>query len=334
MLNVYTRTDDMGTPRVWTDRDEPDRAILSWRVDTGGEVAIHGNLDDLEAMLAAALAAVREAAVVEADTHDEAEGVSWPVVFESDGSEWSAKLAAEAFIRDRGWSVGPSHRSGIRAVIFGDCAVAKWGNLTDEDRRATDAFLVGHDRNGDLMLVRDLADVTAWQNGTGGGPTDLAREQLDAKAESPLPRTLDAMAAEDAAECAGHDESARLCTSCGTCTCNRATDAETGEDAGIAEVRANCPLHGGERGPSDGNPPDLRLIEGAAPEPIERPPRHRPVAGLRVERRDWSSGDEPWRIVGPDGLEVGGGRTKAKAWEALGDLAWTLLQQAQRSVAA
>lgn len=76
-----------------------------------------------------------------------------PVVFEGDGSDFSAARQAEQWIRARGWSVGPTDRSHIRAVMFGpDWVIAKWRNLTECERGRTDAVLQGSGRKGPLTL--------------------------------------------------------------------------------------------------------------------------------------------------------------------------------------
>lgn len=78
-----------------------------------------------------------------------------PVVFEGNGSDFSAMREAERWIRERGWSVGPTDRSQIRAVMFGsDWVISKWRNLTEHERATTHAVLRGSNRHGPLTLHR------------------------------------------------------------------------------------------------------------------------------------------------------------------------------------
>lgn len=76
-----------------------------------------------------------------------------PVTFHGDGQDWTAKRAAEAFIREHDWAVGPSDTTRHRGVMFSsEYAISKWKNLTPTERRQCDAVLVGNGRSGDLVL--------------------------------------------------------------------------------------------------------------------------------------------------------------------------------------
>lgn len=84
--------------------------------------------------------------------------IELPITFPCDGQLWTAKRAAEAFIREQGWAVGPSDVTGRRGVMFnGDYIVAKWKNLTPAERTACDAVLVGGGQTGDRILVEACA---------------------------------------------------------------------------------------------------------------------------------------------------------------------------------
>lgn len=76
-----------------------------------------------------------------------------PVTFAHTGEDWSAMLAAEAYIRERGWSVGSSDRLGVRGIIFEPgVAIAKWHNLNAAQRDECDARLEGRGRDADRVL--------------------------------------------------------------------------------------------------------------------------------------------------------------------------------------
>lgn len=76
------------------------------------------------------------------------------VTFTGDGTDFSAKREADTYIRQQGWTVGPSSRFGVRAVMFGpDWIVAKYHNLTSEEKAGTHAYLVGRGRSGPLTLT-------------------------------------------------------------------------------------------------------------------------------------------------------------------------------------
>lgn len=73
--------------------------------------------------------------------------------FTGDG-DFEAMRKAEAYIRDKGWTVGPNQRGAPRGVMFSDeYAIAKWRNLGPEHRRQLDAVLIGSGRYGPLTLT-------------------------------------------------------------------------------------------------------------------------------------------------------------------------------------
>lgn len=83
-------------------------------------------------------------------------GGDLPIVFESTGEEFSALIAARAEIERRGWSVGRNQRSDPRGVIFEPGRdIAKWRNLSLDERAACDACLVGSGRSGPLILTKE-----------------------------------------------------------------------------------------------------------------------------------------------------------------------------------
>lgn len=67
---------------------------------------------------------------------------------------FSAFYAAEAFCKERGFSVGSMQREAPIGVIRGDYNVQKWRNLRPEDKKALDGFIVGEDkRNGPVTVL-------------------------------------------------------------------------------------------------------------------------------------------------------------------------------------
>ena len=73
------------------------------------------------------------------------------IMFEGVGT-FEAMNNAEAFLAAAGFSVGPSQRGAPRAVMFGDYAVSKWGNLNHFERHETHATLTGDGRHGPLTF--------------------------------------------------------------------------------------------------------------------------------------------------------------------------------------
>lgn len=61
--------------------------------------------------------------------------------FKGDGSTFGAAYEAEKWLRDNGYSVGPMCVGYPQAVLKGNFAIAKWRNLTREERLAVDGTL-------------------------------------------------------------------------------------------------------------------------------------------------------------------------------------------------
>ena len=47
---------------------------------------------------------------------------------------FQSSYAAEAWLRERGFSFGPSQADGPQAVWYGDCHISKWRNLSRKER--------------------------------------------------------------------------------------------------------------------------------------------------------------------------------------------------------
>lgn len=133
-------------------------------VDLDRVTTIQGTLDEMLAVIGQvheqllAIQAERDEAAREAADRVREEPrpsalAQLPITFYGDGQDWTAKHAAEAFIRKQGWAVGPSDTTHHRGVMFSDeYAISKWKYLTRSERQECDAVLVGRGRDGDLVL--------------------------------------------------------------------------------------------------------------------------------------------------------------------------------------
>ncbi|WP_426106330.1 hypothetical protein [Massilia sp. TSP1-1-2] len=74
------------------------------------------------------------------------------VVFSQSGT-FEAAHAAEQWLRDRGFSYGPSQADGPQAVWHGDCVISKWRNLSAKDKRKCHATLSGDGRDGPMRIT-------------------------------------------------------------------------------------------------------------------------------------------------------------------------------------
>jgi hypothetical protein len=78
-------------------------------------------------------------------------GARFAITFAGLG-DFEATRAAEKALGARGFAIGPMQRGAPRAVMFGDYQVAKWRNLSRDERRETHASLTGDGRNGPLIF--------------------------------------------------------------------------------------------------------------------------------------------------------------------------------------
>lgn len=76
---------------------------------------------------------------------------------------FAAMRAAERYIRNRGWTVGPSQRSSPRGIMFDKYVIAKWRNLSWAERVACDAYLVGNGRYGPLTITTQLESCYSYE---------------------------------------------------------------------------------------------------------------------------------------------------------------------------
>lgn len=102
-----------------------------------------------------------------------AEGIVWERLFPSLAGDFSANDAAEAFLRERGFSVGSMQRGDPRGIMFGDCDIAKWRNLSASERTALHGVLAyrnGSARGGDAIIrIFCTAPDAAIQSARAGG---------------------------------------------------------------------------------------------------------------------------------------------------------------------
>ncbi|HEX8610206.1 MAG TPA: hypothetical protein VF800_02875 [Telluria sp.] len=73
------------------------------------------------------------------------------ITFNNQG-EFAASRAAEEWLRERGFSFGPSQADGPQAIWHGDCYVSKWRNLNAKDKREMHAVMDGDGRNGPIKI--------------------------------------------------------------------------------------------------------------------------------------------------------------------------------------
>ena len=65
---------------------------------------------------------------------------------------FAASRAAEGWLRERGFSYGPTQCDGPQAVWFGECAISKWRNLSRKEKAQAHALITGDTRNGPVKI--------------------------------------------------------------------------------------------------------------------------------------------------------------------------------------
>lgn len=94
--------------------------------------------------------------------------------------EFEAMYAAERWLKERGFSVGRQQAHAPRGILFGDFEVAKWRNLSTEERVALHGTMTGDGRNGPItVLIFSHVPAVARAALTDGGTAGIA-DALDA----------------------------------------------------------------------------------------------------------------------------------------------------------
>jgi hypothetical protein len=74
------------------------------------------------------------------------------IVFESE-RDFGAMREAERFLEEQGFSYGLNERGSPRGIQFGLCDIAKWRDLTAEERAELDGRMTGDMRSGPVTVV-------------------------------------------------------------------------------------------------------------------------------------------------------------------------------------
>ena len=59
------------------------------------------------------------------------------------GDDFGAQRAGDKWLRDRGFSFGPSQADGPQAIWFGEHSISKWRNLSTKERLDAHAIMEG-----------------------------------------------------------------------------------------------------------------------------------------------------------------------------------------------
>ena len=73
------------------------------------------------------------------------------ITFDMPG-DFQASYAAEAWLRERGFSIGSSQSGAPRAIWFGDCYISKWRGLNQADKLEMHAKMTGDGRSGPVLI--------------------------------------------------------------------------------------------------------------------------------------------------------------------------------------
>ena len=69
--------------------------------------------------------------------------------------DFSGLYAAEKWLRDAGYSYGPTQADGPQAIFAGDCVVSKWRHLSSAERAQVDGTIdaIAGDRRNNGVVV-------------------------------------------------------------------------------------------------------------------------------------------------------------------------------------
>lgn len=87
--------------------------------------------------------------------------------FQNTGKDFSGTYAAEKWCKENDISFGAMQKDEPRGLKRGDCLIAKWRNLSNEDRKSLDGVMTGVPRYGTIQVY--LYDNTHLQNKTTTG---------------------------------------------------------------------------------------------------------------------------------------------------------------------
>lgn len=91
---------------------------------------------------------------------DPLHGWEWVHVERFEGGDFRAVALAKQRVKLSGMSYGSMQDDAPIACYAGDCYVSKWRGLSNADRMAADAMIVGDKRNGPVwVLFREVPHV-------------------------------------------------------------------------------------------------------------------------------------------------------------------------------
>jgi hypothetical protein len=74
------------------------------------------------------------------------------IIFNNEG-DFQAYRSAEYWAKQNGYSYGSMCSPQPTALFKGDCYVAKWRNLSNNDRRQVDGIITGEYRSGPVKIT-------------------------------------------------------------------------------------------------------------------------------------------------------------------------------------
>ena len=72
-------------------------------------------------------------------------------IFKSNGKTFSAYYAACGWLRENGYSCGPTSIDGPAGIVKGDVYISKWRNMSKQEQESLDGCLYS-DREGDAVI--------------------------------------------------------------------------------------------------------------------------------------------------------------------------------------
>jgi hypothetical protein len=84
----------------------------------------------------------------------------WSKTF-TDVGDFAAFDACKRLLKDAGFSIGQMQGPAPIGVMFGECEISKWRNMTPKEQRAMHGTIAGDKRNGPVVLLINNAPLDA-----------------------------------------------------------------------------------------------------------------------------------------------------------------------------
>jgi hypothetical protein len=87
--------------------------------------------------------------------------MSYEKLFQGSGETFSALYEAENWLRENGYSVGPTSMDGPQGVVKGKAYISKWRNMTESEQQELDGVLYAGREGVARLLLKQAPEIKA-----------------------------------------------------------------------------------------------------------------------------------------------------------------------------